>query len=197
MTATTSFEFLPAYAAFLLEEKLDAFTREQIRLSVELDLPLLKLFGHLTEAEIFELSRRGQVEFLTYLSENNFGGHLEVSRQRWLTNQLPTIGKYDVTATDITLTSLVRSKTLKYFLLQYSASLEKLWKLGGEIDELVHAYTTSSTDAYISLLKEKIEEEAHFRANIITASPGITYIYDIPTRKVLYVSQKADRKSVV
>ncbi|MDB5197971.1 MAG: domain S-box protein [Flaviaesturariibacter sp.] len=157
-----------------------------------MDLPLLKLFKHLSETEIIELSRKGQLEFLTYLSENNFEEHLEVTRQRWLNNQLPTIGKYDVTATDITLTSLVRSKALKSFLLQYPATLEELWKLGGEIDALIHAYTTSSTDSYISLLKEKIEEEAHFSSNIVTASPGITYIYEVATRKVIYVSQKAE-----
>jgi PAS domain S-box-containing protein len=187
-----SLELLPAYASYLLTGKLDAYTTEQIRLSVLLDLPLLKLFSHLSDLEIFALSKKGQIEFLTYLSENNFRGHLEITKERWLTNQLPTIGRYDVTARDITLTSLVRSKSLKQFLPQYTTSAEQLWKLNEEIDDLVHAYTTSSTDGYIALLKEKIEEEAHFSSNIISASPGITYIYDVRKRKVVYVSQKAE-----
>lgn len=190
--AIISFTLLPAYARFLLQEKLDDYTREQVRLSFALDLPLLKLFKHLSDEEIFHFSRQGQQEFLSYLSQNNVSGHIEVSMQRWLTNQLPTIGKYDVTATDITLAGLVRSKTLKSFLTNYAVAPEQLWGLNTEIDELIHAYTTASTDAYIGLLKEKIEEEAHFSANIVTASPSITYIYEISSKKVLYVSQKVE-----
>ena len=188
----TSFILLPAYAAFLLQEKLDDYTREQVRLSFEVDLPLLKLFKHLSAEEIFHFSRQGQQEFLGYLSQNNIAGHIEVSMQRWLTNQLPTIGKYDVTAADITLTGLVRSKALKSFLKNYAASPEQLWGMSAEIDELIHAYTTASTDAYIGLLKEKISEEAHFSANIVATSPSITYIYEIAAKKVVYVSQKAE-----
>jgi PAS domain S-box-containing protein len=175
-----------------LQEKLDAYTSEQLRLSIELDVPLLRLFKHLSEEELLHLSRQGQQEFLTFVSKNNAAGYIEASIHRWLTNQLPTIGRYDITAKDITLAGLVRSKALKHFLQQYPAPSAQLWQLSTEIDELIHAFTTAFSDAYIGLLKEKIEEEAHFSANIVTTSPSITYIYEISTKKVVYVSQKVE-----
>src|SRR5947208_6638826 len=97
------FEHLPAYAAYLLNHHLDAYVTESIRLSHEVDLPLLKNLRHLSPEEQFEFSKSTSTEFLMCLSQNRAQHQIEDSLQRWLTNQLPLIGKYDIDAKHITI----------------------------------------------------------------------------------------------
>src|SRR6267378_24549 len=48
------FKFLPHYAQFLLTNKLEELAAEQLRLSREVKIPLLKYFQSLTEKELLE-----------------------------------------------------------------------------------------------------------------------------------------------
>ncbi|MDB5252028.1 MAG: domain S-box protein [Flaviaesturariibacter sp.] len=141
---------------------------------------------------MFNLSRKGQLEFLDHLAANQAAAFIETSMARWLSNQLPAIGKYDVTARDLTVVSHVRNKSLKHFVPEFTADEAVRWSLLAEIDDLLLAYTTASTDAYIALLKEKIEDESHFSAQIIATAPSITYVYDVPSGTVAYISAKVE-----
>lgn len=186
------FEYLHHYASYLLEQHLDDYTREQIRLSFEIDLPLLTHFKHFSEEEMFLFAKKGATEFLTNLSNNNAQGHIENSLHRWVTNQIPMIDKLVVEAKDITLINHVRGKALKNWLYVYTSDVGLLLKINGEIDDLLLNYNTALTDAYFGVLKESIEEESHFSTNIINATPGITFIYDLIEQKEIYINGKVE-----
>lgn len=187
-----NFKHLPKYASFLLSEKLDAFTREQMLMNIEANVPLFKLLSHLSQDELFQISKPNQAEFLSKLQNNNAVEHIKTSTGRWLSDQLPLIGKYDVNARDITLINNSRSKVLKKFLKQYSSDIDILLELNIEIDDLIHIYNTVFIDTYIDLLKEKIEEEENFSSKIIHASPGITFIFDLAKQKEVYITGKVE-----
>src|SRR5437764_4371918 len=108
-----TFEHLPAYATFLLNHHLDAYVTESIRLSYEVEVPLLKHLRHLSPQEQFQISKHTSTEFLTYLSQNRAQDQIKDSLQRWLTNQLELIDKYDIDAGDITIINYVRARVLK------------------------------------------------------------------------------------
>lgn len=185
-----SSKHLPGYAAWLFQNRLDNFTKEMLRLSFEMEIPLLKFFNRLSPEELFEMTKPGQVEFLNHLSKGKVKEHLESSMQRWLSDQLPLIGKYDVEAKDITIAAHIRSKVLKYFLKQYTSDVDEILLLSDEIDDLMLIYNTSNTDVYIKVLKEKITEESHFSSNLVNASPGITFIYDLAEQREVYITGK-------
>lgn len=186
------FEYLPTYAAFLLKEHLGDYVQESIRLAYELDVPLLKYLKHLSEAELFLLSKITSTEFLTYLSENRAKQQIDASLQQWLTNQLPVIGKYDVDAQDITIINYLRARTLKHWLKAYSTEIDVILKLNAEIDALTLGQNTTFANAYIDILKERIEQELHFSQNLINTSPSITYIFDLKEQKISYISGKVE-----
>ena len=47
-----SFKYLPAYAKYLLENKLEEFTKAQLNFSKEIKLPLLKHLENVSEDEL-------------------------------------------------------------------------------------------------------------------------------------------------
>lgn len=181
---------LKTYGTYLLSYKLEDYTRELLRLSYALEIPLLNFFKHLPFERIFELSKPNQQEFLAHLAKGDIQTHISLSVQRWLSDQLPLIGKYDVEAKDLTLALYARSKALKHFIHDYTSNIAEEILLRDEIDELMLVYNTAFTDAYIKILKDKVNEEAKFSSTIINASPGITFIYDLGTQKEVFITGK-------
>ncbi len=53
-----NFKYIPAFAKFILENHLDEFVKEQIEWSFKLNLPLLRLFSHLSSEQMFEISKK-------------------------------------------------------------------------------------------------------------------------------------------
>jgi hypothetical protein len=67
----------------LKEHLLHDFVAEQLRLSRDVDLPMLKFFSHLSDEELLELSVNSITEFLNFLSKNEAEQHVKVSIDRW------------------------------------------------------------------------------------------------------------------
>lgn len=183
-----NFAHLPSYAAFLQHQHIDDYVREMLRLSEEINLPMLKFLKRFSDEEIFQISKNSSVEFLTSLNQNNVKGHIETSTQRWLSNQLQFIKTLEIEAEDITLINYVRARALKKWAPAFAKDNETVFALYEEIENLTLYYNTTSTNSYIKVLKANIEEEAHFNKNIINASPGITFIYDLQEQKEIYIN---------
>ncbi|MBD0297154.1 MAG: hypothetical protein ICV84_18475, partial [Flavisolibacter sp.] len=186
------FTHLPSFAAYLLHHHINEYTRELIRLVYESNLPLLKNLKHLSEEEQFHFSKKLNIEFLTNISNNNAKGHIEAITNRWLSNQFENIGRLDVEAQDVTLINYVRSKAQKKFINAYTSDPEVVAQLHGEIDDLSFAYNTRSINDYLYVLKDRILEEAHFSSNIINASPGLIFIYDLVAQKEVYINGRVE-----
>lgn len=185
------FHHLPAFASWLLHH-IDDYTAEFVRLFYEVNPPLLKALSQLTEAQRFAYSKGLNTEFLTNLSQNNAAGHIDVVTGRWLAGQFENIGRLDVNAKDITSINYVRSKAQKAFINRYTADPVVVAELHSEIDELSFLYNTRSFTDYLHLLKEKIEQEGRFSRNIIEASPGIVFIYDLRQQKEIYINGRVE-----
>jgi PAS domain S-box-containing protein len=183
---------LPAYAAFLLKDYIDDYTREAIRLSYALNVPLLKFLKHYSDEQIFQISKASNIEFLSSLSKNDIENYIDISSQKWLSNQLGVVGKLDIAAEDITLINYVRQKTLQKWTSAFTSDAGQIIKLYAEIDDLVLYYNTVSTNSYIRILKESIDEGIHFSSNIINSSPGITFIYDLEQGKEIYINGRVE-----
>jgi hypothetical protein len=69
----TDFEFLYArdFAAYLLKNKLEEASIENIRLSREHNLPLLELFAHLPEEELLRMTQHTLKVFFEQMKEGN------------------------------------------------------------------------------------------------------------------------------
>jgi len=152
------FKFLPDYAQFLLTNKLEEFIAEQIRLSHEVKIPLLKYFVSFTDQELLELARKSNTEFLTALIENKMEDHLSISMKNWKDNRLPLITRDQISAEDITLASFIRKKTLLKFLPDYTVDPVEIIDLIKELDEYILHSDSKSIQLYFDIQQEKLQK---------------------------------------
>ncbi len=155
-----NFKYIPAFAKFILENHLDEFVKEQIEWSFKLNVPLLRLFSHLSYEQIFEISKKNNTELLSVLANNKAKEYLEESLQKWASDQHEMVGRFDVAAEDITLLNYIKQKGLKKWIWKYTSNQEEIIGLNDEITDYTFANNTTGTNIYIKILTERIEKKS-------------------------------------
>ena len=181
--------YLPGFARYLINHKLNELAELQIRIAEELDPPVMKLLKNYSFEERVAIEKKNLTELLTNLSKNEARQHIENSVQKWKRNQLSVIGKDDVVAEDITLIIYLRRKSFLYFLPDYCRETEQMLELIKEIDLFLLESETSATNFHIKLLKDRIDDHSHFIEKITNTSPGIIYVYDVINNKEIYANK--------
>ena len=182
--------YLPSFASYLLNQCLKDYVKLQIKLSRQLNIPLLKALSHFNDEQLEALSMTTSAEFLNYLAENKAEEQIDKSIANWAANRLPTIDKYDVSAEDITLITYMRKQGMLNFIPGYCSSSEQIIELVKEIDLFSLESETRSTNFYINLLKHRIEENTHFIEKIAQTTPSAIYVFDIVKYQGVYSNQK-------
>ena len=185
------YKILPGFAQFILQHHLEDFVKEQLLLGYKLNIPLLAaLTSRFTNEQLIELSKISSAEYFNYLIQNKSYEQIKISTEKWLADQLEIIGKFQITARDITLINYVREQAFKKLIPLFTSSLQEALELSSEIDTLQLGANTTAIDTYINLLKDKIDEETHLSNRLIAASPAITFLFDIVHNKEIFVSGK-------
>lgn len=187
---TLHFEHLPGFAAFILQQYLQEFSLHQLQLSRELQLPMLKQFDKISEAELVAITMESSRTFLEYLVQNKAGRQIEEAVEMWVNNRLPQIDKNEIAAEDIILAGLIRKKTFLHFLPHYCNQLPAALELIAEIDTFLTASESTLTNTYIKLLHNQIEEHSHFIQQINNTIPGALYVFDLLQYKGIYSNGK-------
>ena len=181
--------YLPAYAGYLLTHRLAEFAQEQIRLSQELNLPMLKLFDHMSPEDQQAFAEQTSADFLTFLSENRAGEQIHNSMQRWTENRLHGVDKDELAVNDITIFTYIRKRSFLHFIPDYCRDTEQIIELIKELDLFFLQSETAATDTYIKLLRNRINDHAHFIEKITDTSPGIIYVYDVEDNREVYTNK--------
>jgi hypothetical protein len=124
--AQFKYQYLPDYAKFLLENKLDEFTLVGIRFCREVDLPMMRPLAKLSEQELINLSRQGNQEILGALAKNDVARVIEKNIKTFLDNEIKDssgrrlMDNRELVAEDIILAFYVRRKLFSFFLQSYT-----------------------------------------------------------------------------
>src|SRR4051812_8611989 len=118
------YKYLPELSRYLLDNHLEELSRDFLFYSRQLHVPLLNFLQHLDDEQIIELSNESTAEILRYLSRNKAREQIEDSLNKWLSNQLEVVGKYDIVAEDITLINHVRGKVFKKWAINFGRDQE-------------------------------------------------------------------------
>ncbi len=184
------FKFLPGYATFLLEQKLEEYVGHQLWLSRKVDLPVMRFLESMPEPALLEMVTSNAITFLRYFQDNNVKQLINDSLQQWITDSIPLIGRYNIAAADITQISYIRKQAFLEWLPAYTSDVELLLQIVKEIDLYIAHSDQAATSTYIKLLEDKINEHVHFVEKITTTTPGIIYVYDLDERKEIYTNHR-------
>lgn len=157
--ANLNFTYFPDFAKFLLGNKLDELVRMQLVISREVEIPLLKLLEQMPEEQLLELSKNSTAEILSYAIDNHLSEQIKVSVKQWKENLLPVIiTREQVVADDITLASIIRKRSMLYFLPEYTDDLRKAISIIREIDEWIHASEAASFETFVNIQQEALNK---------------------------------------
>ncbi|MCD6019587.1 MAG: hypothetical protein K0S53_2708 [Bacteroidetes bacterium] len=127
--ANFKFQYLPDYANFLLNNKLDEFVTVGIRFCREADLPMMRPLNKMPEADLVALSRESNKSFLSALAVNDIVPLMEERITQFVENRMldrkgkKLIDRSDILVEDIILSFYLRRKTFIYFLYTYTKNL--------------------------------------------------------------------------
>ena len=156
--AKFNFEYLPDFARFIRDEKLEEYAHHSIRFSREEDLPLLKPLSKFSEDELVALSMESSRELLTNLVNGTIADYIRNNVRNWIQNKLEVIDKDDVVAEDLTLVFFIRRKALGCFLADYTDDRELKRHILGEIDTYTTQEEVVSYNAYLRMQHEKLNK---------------------------------------
>jgi signal transduction histidine kinase len=149
---------LPAFADFLLTERLEDFVSTLYKIGKELDIPLLRFFAGMPEQDIIRISTEGNVLLLNSIKNNSIFDYIDHSKNNWLKNQLPIITKTDVIAEDISLINFARKRAFREFIRGYTTDVALTLSLVDEIDQFVLAFEKALFKTYLSIQHERLTE---------------------------------------
>jgi PAS domain S-box-containing protein len=169
--------YLPSFAQYILQHRLNDFVTVQLQLSEEAKVPLLKFIEHLSYEEKYEVTKNSATELLTNLAQNRAKQQIDDSLKKWRDNASPLIQKEDVTAEDIAIVIYVRKKCLLHFLADYCNETDPVIQLVKEIDLFLFHAETAYTDTYINLLKERVSSTLSKEEQITAQLLEKEYLY--------------------
>lgn len=161
------FSYLPGYARFVRDNYLVPYIQEQIRISREIELPMLRFFQNVTNDQLIAMAIESHRAFLTAAEENRLKEHFEKSLEVWMADGLGIMKRDEITAQDITFAGYIRKKSLIKFLPSYTTDVNESIEIINEIDTLTVEGDTAATNVYIKLLKERINEQVFFYGNTV------------------------------
>lgn len=178
MTGPKVSKELPAFARFLLDNHLDELVREALRLSKEMEVPILRYLDK-TDEELIALSRPGYKDLLEAFIGGTTNDIITKTVAMWKSNQLPIIEKDQIVAEDISLVARVRQRTFRYFIPKYTNDAGKSLAIADEIDDYLLRYTTELFRTYSGIMQERIGQhiEEFRRSNrLFRQAEAVTHI---------------------
>jgi len=186
------FEHFPGYARFIRENHLVDYIKEQLNTARALDTPLLRAFNSLSDEQIIEYSIPSHTEFLTTAEENRLRALMNASIEKWVNDKLDIVGRDEIEAEDITQVSYVRKKALLNFLPHYTSDPLQIISIVREIDTYHLESDTRTSKTYIDLLRDRVNEHAHFIESITNTTPGLSYLFSLQESRLLYVNKNLE-----
>lgn len=189
-TYKLNFQYVPAFAQYLLTHKLEEYVDVLMEKTASLNIPLMSVFKHLTVTELKSITLPLAKELLTNLANNDAEKQIQESIVRWINNEIPNLDKYEIVTEDISLIALLRKKALLHFLPGYTQNIDEILHIIEEIDLFTSEYITASTETYFQLLQNKIDDHSHFINKINNTLPGAVYIFDLVQFRYVYTNEK-------
>jgi hypothetical protein len=138
------FQYIPDFAKFLLNNKLEEFTTVGIRFCREVNLPLMRPLAKIPEHDLVAMSIEANKELLEALALNNIGPLVENGLKQFVKNEMVNtkgekiIDRSEVIAEDIIVGTRLKRKMFSFFLQSYTQNAVLHTLIMDETDE----YTT-------------------------------------------------------
>lgn len=155
ITDKLEFKYLPDFAKYVLENRLDDYVSQQLELSRKFEMPILKYFQHMNEDELKAYSKKANTDFFLSIINNRVQEDIDASLADFKNNQLDFVRNDQIQLDDLLLASYLRKTNLTSIAKTYTRDPDLLLEIIAELDRFFIAYDRSTTNMYIRLLLER------------------------------------------
>jgi PAS domain S-box-containing protein len=180
------FNAYPAFAKYIRENHLVEYITEQIELSYKLNLPMLVHIQHLSKEQLLEIGLPTHTDFLQAVENNRLKERLEKALKTWEDDEIGLLNRDDLSTEDITLGSYIRKMAQFKFLPLYTSDAQLMLEIIKEIEAYETESSTASTNTYINIFRQRINQHAYFIERIANTTPGNIYVYDLQKEQTIY-----------
>ena len=131
----------------------------RLRLSYELQLPLLEYFKHLSREELKELSKPAMRNYLIHIIENRLDDFIQTSLNTWKQNQLPILTKNQIVSKDISLSILIRKRVFLKYITDYTTDAATILSIVEEFDTYTSKTELLMFGCYSDIQQEEINRQ--------------------------------------
>lgn len=150
-----NFKYLPAFAAYILDNHFKEFVTIGIRFSREEDLPLMKPLAKFSEEELVNLSMDSNRLILNALIKGKIVEHIENVLDKYINNKIGHIDQLDMDVADLTMIYFLRRKMFSYFLYGYTQNASLQQSIIAEVDVYTSQEQLLTLKAFFHLQTKK------------------------------------------
>lgn len=149
-----NFKYLPAFAAYIMDNHLKEYVTIGIRFAREEDLPIMKPLSKLSEAELVDKSLESNRQALNALVKGKVVDHIEKNLENYINNK-GLVDRNEIDIADLTLIYFIRRKMFSYFLYGYTQNPSLQQSITYEVDVYTSQEELLTLKAYLYLKGKK------------------------------------------
>lgn len=151
-------EKLKRFLKFIKKNHLEDVARENLRVSKELNLPLMKYFSFMPEETLITMSIKSGEEFIDSVLDDTYREKQKISLQQWQEDKLPGIPKGGVTLNDLILVySATRTGYAKY-LPEFTDNMREALEIMTEFEKIHLEAQEEAVQIFFKIQRETEEE---------------------------------------
>ncbi len=169
-----NFTTFKAFATYIIEFKLKKAAELNLQLSKELNLPLLRLFHHLSEEELFAVFLKGQKDFFEQVIEDTAFTKAKESLLQWKEDKLEGIRREEVEIADIVLSYSIRKQTIYALLPDFTSDCHQIISIFQELEKFHQILERIAFQIYVEIRQKELYQNNQFLSSLIrTSEEGI------------------------
>jgi PAS domain S-box-containing protein len=146
---------LKGYSGFLFNNRLEELAGENLCLLKKHNLLSMKFFSHLSEEELYDLSKSSVAKFVNSLLGGSSFADAKRGLKQWENNEISGIPRGDIRPSDLMLAYTIQKKGLLKFLPDYTTDVNEVLNIVKELEDYL---VEAQNDAVVTLFK--IQQQA-------------------------------------
>jgi len=155
-----NFNYLSDYASFLLENKLNDFALEMLKITREEKVSFLPYYETLSEQDKIDLFLKNSKKLLGYMVRKETQKYLNLILKWLIDNQFTSIKTTQIVANDIIIFAFINRKVFRNFLSQYTNEIAVSVNIMEEADGFISVLEEISFNTLFHLNEQKTDK--HF-----------------------------------
>lgn len=171
---------LTKFLAFINKECLEEVAKESLRISKEMNFPLMQLFNHLPDETLIPMGMKSLREFAESMADGSFMEKQMINLKKWEEDKLDGgLSKDSIQPTDLILMYAAQKKALHKFIPRFTKDPEEIIEVVNELESLHSHLQNISVNLLFKWRKETetmFAETNKFLDTILENIPNMVFV---------------------